>query len=277
MGSNVNYGSAAAVDGRSPSPSIWKDCPIAEITADPAKGMYLFEDFRHGVVGGTTLVHGQPNGLVAYAESNDVADVAIQADNDGVLMLDQDGTNDDVTVVTTGDNVAGIVCTPNIGESEGFWFEARVKVSTITNTDLGVFVGLAAPGEAKDGGMMGAVAALNDVDYIGFHVAEADGDDMTIVYNEATSGTAQSSTGQITLVADTYVRLGMKLDKINHKIRFFADGVDLGDDVAIDISAANANYPSATDMDVVIAITSGALGEDGDNLKIDWFAVGREF
>jgi len=30
-------------------------------------------------------------------------------------------------------------------------------------------------------------------------------------------------------------------------------------------------------MDIVFALTSGAAGEDGDNMKIDWVRVAQEY
>ena len=285
----IGYGSADAVNSRGPSPSIWADCPLVAFQKDPSKGIHRFDDFTNSVVpteeaargaltGGIGTVNGDIN-WYAFAESALVADVALQADDEGVLMLDQDGTDDDDVSITTGDNVIGTIRSPRVGETQKFWFEARVKLSTITNGDLVTFIGLTQPGQAKANGVIGAGGVLNDVDYFGFHVDEADGDAVDLVYNEASAGTKQAKTGKIAIAVDTYVRLGMKLqtDGVNLKIRWFKDGVDLGDDVAVDIATANANWPGDTNMDVVIAIHSGATGEDADNLKIDWVRYAQEF
>lgn len=284
----IQYGAAANVVARGPSPIIWADCPVRTFAKDPGKGMHMFDDFRNSIVlketasgtdftSGVGRVGGDIN-WYAYVESSKLVDLAIQADDTGVIMLDSDGTDDDVSTIVSGDNVIGSIRTPKVGEAKKFWFEARVKVNTITNTDLSWFIGLMEPGQAGDGTPLGAApTAPADVDYVGFFVAEADGDDLTIIYNEATSGTAQSSTGAITLVADTFVRVGIKLDTRTNKIRFFADGVDLGDDVAVDISTANANWPGDTNMDIIITLTSGAAGADSDNLKVDWVRVAQEF
>jgi hypothetical protein len=290
MGDVVRYGTDDNILDRGPSPAIWKDCPIQEFQEQPGKGSHMFDDFRNSLLkkeeagrtaltGGIGELHGDMAWSI-YSETALIADIALQADDEGVLMLDTDGTDDDVVGITGGDNVQGVWRSPKIGEEQRFWFEARVKVSTITDTDLSWFIGLMEPGKLGDGTPLGAVGALADVDYIGFHVAEADGDDLTLVYNEATSGTAQANTGSITLVADTYVRVGMKVVKLGNKVtyRFFADGVDLGDGVAVTLDgAANANWPGDTNMDIMVAVTSGALGEDGDNLKIDWIRMAQEF
>jgi len=292
----VRYGSAADVTARMPSPKIWADCPVLQFQADPAKGIHLFDDFKNSIIpvegvcdgaGGaliyTDLAAGVANILgdinwYVYQETNKIADLVLEADDSGVLRLDTDGTDDDVVVITTGNNTAGLFNMPKKGERKKFWFEARFKVSTVTNTDLSFFVGLMQVGQAADGTPLGAApTAPADVDYLGFFVAEADGNDLTIIYNRktATEGTPQSDTGEITITADTYVRVGFRLDVDTDKIHVYADGVDQGADAEIDITSAN--FPYDTDLDVVIAITSGAAGADSDRMLIDWVRIAQEY
>lgn len=286
----IKTGQPESVNSRGPSPILWRDCPIITFLNDPSKGLHMFDDFTNSVmnvnaaastdfVSGVGDLGGDINWYI-YAETDKLADVALQADERGILMLDDDGTDQDVVAITTGNNVAGVIKTPTIGVPKGLWFEARIAVSTITDGDAGIFVGLAQPGEAKDagGGMGGDAAAMADIDHIGFTILEGDGDDIVITYNEASAGVAQSSTGVITAAVDTYVRLGFRLQHVGQKIeiRFYADGVDLGDAVAIDLSTANANFPSATDMDVLVSHVGGTGNADGDNLKVDWVRVAYE-
>lgn len=281
---NVTYGAADSVVSRGPSPIIWADCPSVTFIKDPSKGFEFYNDFKSSVYGSTSPEDSAANGdmFVGYVESNVTDDLALVASsNIGELQIIGDGTDQDVYCITTGNNTAGIVLTPKEGETKKFWYEARVKVSTITDGDMGVFVGLAQPGEAKDaGGVFGGdAAALADVDYIGFAVLEGDGDDLTLVYNEATSGVAQSTTGEITLVADTYVRLGIKLvvNGNSIKIRYYKDGVDLGDDVAVNIGSSDANWPGDTKMDLVVSHVAGSGAADSDAVVIDWIRVAQEY
>jgi len=286
----VDYGSAEATVARMPSPEIWKDCPAGVYQENPEKGNHVFEDFRNSIVNtsnttvtdftsGVGAVLGDMN-LYAYSEGDKVVDVALQADNDGVLMLATDGTDADVGAVTSGSNVAGVWKTPGIGAPKKFWFEARLKVNTITDADLGFFIGLAQPGEAKNAGgaMTAGGAAMSDVDYIGFAVLSGDNDALTAVYNEAGAGTAQSSAAA-TLVANTYVRVGFKvvIESSSAKVKFFVNGVDLGADKEIDIGSTNADFPSDTDMDILASLVAESGASDGDNIKIDWIRVAQEF
>jgi len=287
MAGIVSYGTAASPVSRMPSPIIWADCPVESFRASPDKGFHKFDDFQNSVLGvphatdfisGVGQITGDINWYL-YCESDKQADVVVQADENGSVLLETDGTDADVTCITTGGNKAGIMKTPAIGApAKGLWFEARVKVVSVTDGDAGVFVGLAQPGEAKDGGgCMGADASsLADVDYIGFVQLSGDGDALKYCYNEATSGTAQSGAAK-TIAADTWYRLGVKVDRQNGKVRFYVDGVDLGDSVAIDISKTNANFPSSTDMDVVIGFTADGTGADHDGIYVDWVRIAREY
>ncbi len=292
MGDTVRYGTPEALTARAPSPILWANVDFQQMAENPAFGISQFDDFQNSMTtqeeaarsawtGGIGHVLGDIN-WQAFTETALVVDVALQADNDGVLMLDTDGTDDDTVGITGGDNTIGVFKTPAIGASKSdFVFETRVKVSTITDGDLSCFFGLMEPGKLSNGSPLGAAGALADVDYIGFHITEADGDALSIVFNEASAGVAQSTAvSSITLVADTYVRLGFKLVTVGvgvAEIRFFVDGVDLGDAFAISIATANANYPSATDMDLMLTATSGTNGADGDDVKIDWVRAAQSY
>lgn len=282
MSAFVRYGADDAVVSRMPSPSIWNDCPVNDYLADPSKGRHYFDDFNSGVVAGTTLVKGQPHGWTAYAESDDVADCAIQADDDGVLLLQLDGTDADVVAVTDGENVAGQWKTPAAGGGKkGLWFEARIKVVSITDADQGAFIGLAAPGEAKDAGgaMTAGGAGLSDIDYLGFAQLSGNGDDLIIGYNEATSGTAQSSTGKITLAAATWVRVGFKVVAKSQGtyVQFYKDGEYLGAACDINLTNTNANWPGATDMALLLSTVGESGVADGDGIYVDWVRVATQF
>ncbi len=128
MGDVVRYGTDDNTNSRGPSPSIWKDCPIQAYKEDPGKGIYQFDDFKNSVVnqeeagrsaftGGIGFVYGDIN-WQAYTETALIADVALQADDDGVLMLDTDGTDDDVVGITGGDNTVGVFRSPLEGEEK---------------------------------------------------------------------------------------------------------------------------------------------------------------
>ena len=281
--STVRFGPPAAVVPRMPSPIIWNDCPIGRMDADPAVGKHLFDDFHSGVIGSSTIVKGQPNGWTAFIESNTASDCEVQADDEGVLFLQSDGTDADVYALTGGENLVGAWKTPTPGQGDikKLWFEARVKVVTITDSDQGCFVGLSQPGEAKDagGGMTAGGAGMSSIDHIGFAQLSGDCDDFIIAYEEAGAGTAQTSTGVITLVADTWVRVGFKVVTKGQGtyVQFYADGVYLGAATDINLTVANANFPGATDMDILISTVTESGGANADGIYIDWVRAAVEY
>jgi len=289
--SEVRFGSADAVVSRMPSPIIWNDCPVTGIMTDPAKGQHIFDDFKNSLVvtanttntaftTGVGQVHGDVN-WYAYAESDTVADIVIQADDDGVLLLQTDGTDADVTAIATGTNSEGRFLTPTAGRAKKLWFEARVKFVSITNSDDASFIGLCAPGECKDAGgaMAAGGASMSDVDYVGFAKLSGDCDDLTLVYNEASLGTAQSDTGVITLVAATWIRIGFKVVTKGQGtyLQWYADGVYLGSSYDVDLTLANAHWPSTTDMAALISHVAESGASDADGIYIDWVRVAQEY
>lgn len=278
----VRYGTGDALRADKPSPSIWNDCPVGEIANNPAKGMHLFEDFHGGVLGGTTIVAGQRNGMSCFLESNDVADALVQADNKGIVLLQSDGTDADVYAITGGENKAGQFYMPLEGETKRFWFEARIAVNHITDDGNAIFVGMCQPGEAKDGGgaFTAGGAALSDVDYVGFAKLSSDTVELEYVYNEAAAGVAQTTASLKTLVANTYYRLGMKCVISGNSIeyRIFIDGEDQGDAFSVDLNAgANANWPGGTNMDFLLSVVGESGTGDGEGMLIDWIRVAQLF
>jgi hypothetical protein len=266
---------------------------VADFAKYPGElGQHVFDDFQNTVVNinaaaATDFVSGVGDAAsdipwYIYCESDKVADVVLQADNDGVLFLQNDGTDADVTAITSGGNLAGRFKTPTAGGAvRKLWFEARIKPVTVTDADGGFYVGLAAPGEAKDGGggMAAGGASLTDIDQVGFAQLSGDGDALLYAYNEATSGTAQTGAAG-TLAAATWIRMGFKitLTKEGHmELRFYVNGVDLGDSKAVDLSATNANWPSATDMDILIAYVGESGVADADGIYVDWVRCAEQY
>ncbi len=270
MGQIIDYGTASNTVSRLPSPSIWSDCPVGEMLSHPSKGIYFWDDFQEGgSVGGADATSGSK--WYVYVESGSIADAILQSDADGVLMLDQDGTDDDVSTITTGDNITGLF-TITDNQTTKFWFEAAFKVSTITDGDLSVFVGLTEEGQAADGKPMGAVGAIGDIDHIGFNIKEADGDSIDFVHT-LTGQTDGGTTDIAVVVADTYVRVGLKYEPKDNKVHVFINGVE---DITAAVLASASNFPSGQKLALTISIQSGANGADADNLKLDWVRAAQE-
>lgn len=278
----VTYGAAANIVAGRPSPKIWRDCSPSLFLKDPGKGKYMFDDFVNSLVGketasGTDFTSSIGNiasdiTWYVYADSTKLADVAIQADVNGVLMLDQDGTDDDNSTITTGGNITGsfVITT---GQTGKFWYECRLKISTITTTDIAFFAGLTEEAQAASLLPLLAAGALADKDHIGFHYTEAATTDIASTFTKA-GQTDGGTTGVGTIAVDTYIQLGMKYNPGDNKLRFFANGVE---NTSAAVLASASNFPSGEALALTFCLQSGAAGEDADNMKIDWVRCAQEF
>lgn len=132
-----------------------------------------------------------------------------------------------------GASNSGAFITPS--STNKIWFEARVKVSQIA-TPQQVFVGLAQVGASGVNGLWsGTTNGQLILNAIGFKTPTAAATAVlgTITQNGVTeSGNSEINAGVKTLVADTYVKLGLKLDNyVNgagtavQRVQFFVDGV----------------------------------------------------
>ncbi len=264
--STVNYGTPAAVVSDRPSPIIWKDCPVNFFANDPSKGFHVFEDFFEAP--GATTVGGSR--WYSYVISG--GNITLSDAEKGVVVLDHNDSDNDDTVITTGDNTTGLI-TPADGSANKWWFEARFAVATITTDDIGIFIGLTEEGQAADGKpMTDATAVVNDIDHVGFNVLAADGAALNFVWN-LSGQTAQTTAGVQTLVAGTFYRVGMKYTPIDNKVHVFVDGVENVDAAFL---MSNANAPADT-LAVTAAIKGLTNAGAADTLSIDWIRYSAEY
>jgi hypothetical protein len=264
--SQVKYkGFSALATGR-PSLSILSDCPIAELKDNPAKGLYLFEDFL--TIPGLTTVKGN----LWYPIIGTGCSVNQLKDNNGVVQLLHDGTDNDIISLSTGNNVSGITKITSLMQTK-WWFETRFKLSSVTDDHVAVFVGLAEEAlSAQTGLIADSAAALADKDILGFYVDDGDGNDLTVVHSkQGDAVTTVSQTGLITLVADTYVQVGFKFEPARNEIDVYLNGAVVG----TPISCALATFPSAQDL--AIYLVCKAMGSAStDSLAVDWVALAHE-
>ncbi|KKL68673.1 hypothetical protein LCGC14_2122660, partial [marine sediment metagenome] len=179
--------------------------------------------------------------------------------------------NDDV-VITTGDNVTGLL-TPADGSQKKWWFEARVKVASITTDDIGWFVGLTQEGQAADGSpLTDATAAVNDIDHVGFNVLNDAGSELDFTWN-LNGQSAQTTANVHTVVADTYIRMGFKFEPQDNKVHVFIDGVEK---TSAAFLMSHASAPADT-LAVTIALKALTNVAAADIMTIDWVRVAAEY
>lgn len=255
--------------GRGPSPGIWHDCPVLEYILNPQEGFHAFEDFILGpnVAAATAVsVQGQ---MTVYTDANSATIKLLTDETCGAVSL-APGANDDEDAALGFGGATGACYKFDASSPKAFWFETRVKKTADTTNKLGVFIGMIQQGcYAADGILIDTDMATKDL--VGFHQIEADTTTIDTIIDTATGTITQVADAAVTIVADTYTKLGMKLDVGAKTLYFYQDGAKLADSIAL----SGANFPDGERMSPVIAVRSASGTSPGD-LTVDWFRVAWE-
>ena len=251
---------------RGPSQSIWGDCPILEIINGITDGVIHFDEFQAGprvAAGAEASYAGGGGGYRGFADTGGL--VADGGEIGGTLVMSSDGDNEGASF--------RMACSPfQIARNQGkLWFEARIKTDTITDTKNGIFVGLMADNALTAVSPITALGAIADVNIVGFHRLEGDGDYFDTIYKAdgVTQVTVQADAAVI--VVDTYVKLGMVFDPTNNTLSFYRNGVKLGTTYAV-VAAAGTDFPNDVRLGFVIAVLNATASTPG-YCEIDWVKV----
>lgn len=260
---SVKHGSETK---RGPSNELWSDCPWMEIDAGTVDGVAWYDDFTTfgTLTAGGTLSTGR---WTAVADTGGTV-TALLTDPKGVIAMTTDTTDEDEIYLMSGNNLFGTAVIPSTGGGN-LWFEARVKVSTVTDGQLGFFIGLTEEAIVADQ-IVDATGALASKDCIGFHVAAASGSACNWVYRKAGQTQQTALASAATLVADTYVKLGFKFLASNNstkRIICYVDGVEK----TTYITAANiaaSTFPSGEEM--LVSCLMKSMTAAAKTVSLDW-------
>lgn len=236
-----------------PTAAIWGNFNLTEMRRNPFAGSLLEMDFTHGEeLPGTR-----------FADTDSVISVLPGAGGEGTLKL-----------FATADNEAAEVqfpACPITSSGGAAWaFEARVKSTLITDSKAGWFIGLMAGDTALTGDLIADAGTLADVGAIGFQNKEADGDILDLIYDKASQTQNEHDDDYVTLVADTYVTVGLYFNGTT--IQGYVNGVAVGTAIsAADIAAAD--FPSA-DVLVPTICMKNAHADDA-SITLDWIRVAQ--
>jgi hypothetical protein len=249
----------------SPSPGVWGNCPI-NLATDGLS------------------VHNDDFLTVASIDASGAAVTGNYATAGGhyEIYAHQGGTitsgstvGGDIVVASDGDN-EGIAIGPNVtaafkitaANMRRLWFECRFKVDTIADTKNGVFIGLLEKAAVAAAVPITTSGTIADTNIIGFHRLEGDGDKMDVVY-KADGQTQQTALADaVTLVADTYKKVGFYFDGLS-TVKFYDDGEEVAS-ARLDYDDLNAaTFPSDVVLGPCIAIMN-ATGSTPGSLTVDW-------
>lgn len=281
--SRNNLGSA--ITDRNPSPNIWADCPWEGIVEGFVAGAYIYDDFvvLGKTVPTTAATFGDKTG---FTSTNGTFAVGTGLGGELILGSSSGSDNDAMSIATRS--------TPFlINRATGqFWFEARVKVSSIANTICETFLGLIEDVAATAIIPITTTAAsLADQNLVGFYRTESAGASINTTYkaNGVTAVTVGSAEG--TLVADTYTKLGMRLDLTrnpfvgdpnltganSYLLTFYKDNVKLATSKQLPLdTVAGTDFPNDVGMGLILA-QRYAAGSIQPSTTIDWWRAAQVF
>ncbi len=260
----TQYTSNVADTSRGPSPQIWNDCPVLEIQRGIKDGIFLFDDFLNGprVPAGAEAAAGMYRG---FASTGGL--VADGGEWGGTLDLSSDGDDEGASFRTS-------VAPFQIARGQGkLWFEARVKTSTVADTKHGIFLGMMADNALTAIVPITAAGAIADVNIVGFHRLEGDGDQFDTVYKA--DGVTQVTVGSdaASIEAATWVKLGFVFDPRTYVLTFFKNNVRLANSYTV-VAAAGTDFPNDVRLGLVIALLNATASTPG-SAEIDWWRAAQ--
>lgn len=233
---------------RGPSPNIWADCPPLEFFENPGLGFVFNDDFTKQAVLVTPTITTQAlygGGYKAFGSSGGT--IISNSELGGGLILTESDDNE-------GFSLATIALPFKIITTGGkLWFEARLKTNTIGDTEHGFFLGLVAQQTLSATVPIAAAGTLADNNFVGFHRLEGDGDQIDCVYKAdgVTQVTVQADALTTPLVADTYIKLGMKFDTYDNYLRFYANNLEIAKKLIP--SSAGTDFPNDVQLGLCLA------------------------
>jgi hypothetical protein len=146
-----------------------------------------------------------------------------------------------------------------------FAFEARIKVASIADTKTDFFIGLGDSMTLSTAVPITVTAGdLATEKFVGFHRDATDGDELNTVHNDAAAGHTILKNGVHTLVADTFVKVGMFKNSGSSKFSFFINGVEAIDSVL----TTATNFPDGARLGLLVGQTAAAA--TGGLTTISW-------
>lgn len=273
-------GTRRAVDVRGPSNAIWSTCPVFELQNGSRDGFHYWDDLMgkniqaaNVAAASTTLVDPWCAFTDATAGNTIAAvvptETGIAADEVGAMKLLGTTTQEGVVVgLHTALNTSGNFGSPIA--TNRHWWEARLKISSITTQEVTLFVGLLPAAKvatpvstvfATAGSVMAAI------DHVGFMKIAAGTTAIKTVHSNGTATVLSATAG--TFAADTYTKLGAYWDGANYT--FYQDGVALSTQLALGVT----QFPAGANLAFHVAFMVGS-GASDDTATIDWVRTAYE-
>jgi len=276
----VQYGKSLNADtDRHPSPALWGNCPILEFQLKK-NGYYFFDDFTGDTSDITLYTTATARGpyLTLQDTGVTITGLATPSNNDAGQVVGEleiagnDADNDEGQIEGPGGGITPVVSiSDTAGANKEFWFEARVSKASIADNALAFFIGIAEVGITGANGLVDDTGALADKDFIGFQTLHAAGETVDAVHREESGAVVQAGVGVGTMVADTYMKLGMYFD--GTRMYWYVNGVKVAP--VAGVLPAATSFPDASLMTMAWLTKVGAAAES--KTQLDWWGVAQRY
>lgn len=196
---------AGANTGMNYSGSIWGDCPLESLRDKQVTGPqgFLWEKSFTSIPITPPTTEGNYGEMTAFSDTGGTF-TADTTEVGGGVAMGSDGDNEGASFRTL---IAPVKIILTGGD---MWAEWRMLTSTIADTKHGIFSGFTANTAFSATVPIAAAGTLADINLVGFHRLEGDGDYMDAVYKAdgVTQVTVQADAAP--LVAATYTNVGLK-------------------------------------------------------------------
>lgn len=270
----MNYPQYALPDTQSmPSGSIWADCPTDDFkgrSSNVPAGFFRhidFADFRTSSNVNAAQAFWE-RGLKVFG--SDGGSIATLDERPGGSTFAADGDDEGVSV---GQMHYPFRIDRGLGN---FWFECRIKTSTITDTKHGFLLGLIDASSLSATVPIAAAGTLADENLVGFFRPEGDGDGIDTVYKANGVTAVTVGANAVVPVADTWMKLGMTFKATGdpvaqNRLTFWLNGAPLADGKVIP-TADGTDFPNDVNMGFVFALLNATATTPGST-SLSWAQI----
>jgi len=257
------------------SSALWESCPWDAIGNDPGMGMRFFDDFLNFGLSGTITTEIALPGTPYNAFGSSGATILPENATTGSSAIVLTEATDDESVSIRSAQAPWVID----ALTKALWFEARLKVATITNTHGNVFVGLMENVAGSATVPITAGGTIADENFVGWQLLEGDGDKWQGAYKAdgQTIGTPALSIG--VPVAAAYCNVGFMFSGGSAgTLTYFYNGVRMdAATTAYSVTAtilASATFPDDIGLGLRFGVTEGASSSD-QTATMDWWRIAQ--
>ena len=265
------------------TPRVYSRIAAHGAAPDGNGGFGVLEDFRTfgGIldsdISATAGFYASESGWFrSYQDTSDtIAQVATE--KSGVIRFTTAATDNNESWLSPGGaaTVNGVIST-TAGEPTMYGFGYRVRFTQVTDT-YNAFLGAGEEGLAAADTITDAAALKTTADFIGFHVAEGDGDALTFKYQKASAAVQTVLTYSTALAAATWYNLEFLYDSSqpdSKKGTIWINGVEQ----TSYITAANlaaSTFPNGEELNLLMGIKNQTNASKSIDLDGFWLYCGR--